>query len=330
MLDLNDLRVFERVAALKGFSAASHALDIPKSSVSRSVRRLEAHIATPLLHRTTREVTLTEAGAALFARCAGLIDRLDQTVDYVGSLKDGPRGSVRISTGIGFGINVLAELLPSFAALYPNVSIALDLSSDPADLVSDRIDVAIRFGPLPDSSIVAKRLGVLHRYLCASPSYLTRRGTPTSFEELVEHDLIALPIAEGCQPPLIFRRGLEAVKHRQSPRFSVNCALTIHRLILNGAGIGLSSGYLCGPEIEAGRMVRLLAEWTLPSVPVHAVFPSHREHMPAIRAFIDFMGANCWEGRHWQADPIAPLVDQAGAACLSSSSSSPRPVSHEP
>ena len=304
MIDLNDLRVFERVAAHLSFSKAAAELDIPKSSVSRSIQRLEAELSTQLLQRTTRKTALTEAGDALHEKCSPVFGELNQTIEYVGSLREGPRGCLRISCGIGFGINVLGELLPGFLLKYPNVDINLDLTSQSADLVGDRIDVAIRMGPMPDSQVMAKRLGVLHRYLCASPDYLARRGTPLVIDDLRQHDLIALPVADGRKPNWHFAKAGEAVEHKQSARISVNDALTIHYLVLNGAGIGVISGYLCTPEFAAGRLVRLFDQWTLPPVQVHAVFPSQRELSPMVRAFVDYMRENSRPGHHWQNDPL--------------------------
>ncbi|SFO43302.1 LysR family transcriptional regulator [Sphingomonas sp. OK281] len=314
MIDLNDLRVFERVAALRGFSAAARALELPKSSVSRSVQRLEAELSTRLLQRTTREVVLTESGRVLFEKCAELLGRLEETIDYVGSLQDGPRGCLRVSTGIGFGIKVLGDILPGFLLRYPKIDLVLDLSSQPLDLVSERIDVAIRLGPMPNSQIVARKLGVLRRYACASPEYLARRGTPMAVDDLLEHDLIDMSAADGRRSDWCFVKGDETIVHKQSARIEVNDALTIHKLILNGAGIGLVSGFLCAPDFGSGQLVRLFDEWTLPSVDVHAVFPSQREMAPAVRAFIDYMRENSREGHHWQDDPIA-LGSQRKVLC---------------
>ncbi len=304
VIDLNDLRVFERVAALSGFSAAARALGLPKSSVTRSVQRLEIELATRLMQRTTRAVVLTETGTALFERCAEMLGRLSETIDYVGSLSHGPRGCLRISTGIGFGVNVLGELLPEFTQRYPNVEIILDLSSQTSDLIGSRFDVAIRMGPMPDSQIVARKLGELNRYVCASPVYLDRRGTPTTFDDLGSHDLVDLLLGDGVKSRWRFKRAGELVEFKQSARISVNDALTIHRLLVNGAGIGITSGYLCSPDIKAGRLVRLFSDWMLPAVQVHAIFPSQRELAPAVRAFIDFMREQSRDGHHWQNDPI--------------------------
>ncbi len=226
-------------------------------------------------------------------------------LEYVGGLGNGPRGMLTISAGIGFGVNVLSELLPEFLQSYPNIDAVLDLSSRPADLISERVDVAIRMGAMPDSQMVARKLGVLHRYCCASPGYLSRRGTPKIIQDLRDHDLIDLPIRDGKKFTWVFAQNGQVVEHRQAARLSVNCALTIHRMLLNGAGIGLSSGYLCAPEFAAGRLVRLFPEWTVPPVFVHAVFPSPRQMAPAVRAFVEFMIAQSREGHQWQRDQLA-------------------------
>ncbi|MDT8356056.1 LysR substrate-binding domain-containing protein, partial [Roseomonas mucosa] len=122
---------------------------------------------------------------------------------------------------------------------------------------------------------------------------------------LRNHDLVEFPNSDGRGVAWTFRKADCTVEHRQDPRFTVNCALTIQRLLLNGAGIGVSSGYLCVPEIAAGKMVRLFEDWSLPSVPVHAVFPSHRERSSAVRVFLDFLRETCWDGHQWQFDPLA-------------------------
>ncbi|WP_430913861.1 LysR family transcriptional regulator [Methylobacterium sp. sgz302541] len=304
MIDLNDLRVFERVATLRSFAAASRELKVPRSSVSRSIQRLEATVGVRLLQRTTRDVTLTEAGVALLDQSAESLARLGDALDYVSGLGEEPRGTLRISAGIGFGVNILSELLPEFIRRHPNVDATLDLSSTPADLVAERIDVAIRMGPMPDSQIVAKRLGLLHRYLCASPDYLSRRGTPAVIDDLRRHDLVDLPVRDGRKSTWVFVKDQERVEHRQAARLSVNCALTVHKMLLNGGGIGLSTAYLCAPELEVGRLTRLLPEWSIPAVVVHAVFPTQRQLAPAVRAFVQFMIEHPKAGAYWQHDAL--------------------------
>ena len=300
MFDLNDLRVFERVGTLLSFSGAGRALSQPRSNISRSVARLEAALGTRLIHRTTREVELTPAGESLMARCTAALGDLGDALAYVGSLATEAHGELHVSVGIGFGINVLAEQLPIFLQRYPQVDVLLDLTSRPAELVSEHIDVAIRLGPLPDSSMVAVRLGEMRRALCASPAYLEREGTPRTPEELAAHDVIEMPGADGRSRTWNFVRDGKTTEVAVEPRVSVNDALTINRLIQNGAGIGIISCYLCASEIQAGRLVHILPEWTPPSVAVNLLFPSKRELAPAVRAFVDFMKEANPPGLHWQ------------------------------
>jgi len=301
-MDLNDLRVFEKVGALLSFSAAARALGLPKSSVSRGVARLEAALGVRLCQRTTREVVLTEAGAALLHRCAEIMGRIAETVDYVGGLAGAPRGMLRVSAGIGFGVNILSGLLPEFRRRYPDVSVTLDLSSRLSDLVADGVDVAVRMGPMPSSSIVAVKLGSLSRHLCASPVYLARRGTPGSLLDVTDHDTLEMPGPEGRARRWRFQRGAEVAIIEVNPQLCVNDALTLHRMILAGAGVGVSSGYLCAPEIAAGRLVRLFPDWSLDPVEVHLAFPSGRDLSPAARAFVDFMKQASKPGAPWRDD----------------------------
>jgi DNA-binding transcriptional LysR family regulator len=304
-LDLNHVRLFERVASLGGFSAAANALGLPKSNVSRSVALLEEALGTRLLQRTTRKVTLTPAGEALQQRCSTLLASLHETLDYVSSFAEIPRGTLRVSCGIGFGINMLAEFLPGFLERWPEVRVELDLSTRTSDLVGEQIDCAIRMGPLPDSSLMSIPLGAMSRYLCASPEYLNRRGVPQSISDLVAYDIVEMPSSTGRPRPWIFERCGETVRIDPMPRVSVDEALTIHRLVRNGAGIGIISGYLCGYEVLAGRLVHLLSDWRCPPVPVSLVFPSRRELAPSVRAFADHLKAHCEAGKGWMEDPLA-------------------------
>ena len=162
MLDLNALRVFEKVASLKSFTAAARALGLPKSNVSRAIARLEAELGSRLFQRTTRDVALTLTGEALLERSTEIIASLGEALAYVGGLAGQPRGVLKVSAGMGFAVNVLAEQLPEFMRRYPEIVIALDLETRTADLVADAVDVAVRLGPLPDSDLVAVRRDVVH------------------------------------------------------------------------------------------------------------------------------------------------------------------------
>jgi LysR family transcriptional regulator, regulator for bpeEF and oprC len=303
MIDLNDLRVFEKVASLRSFSAAARALGLPKSSVSRSVTRLETELGTRLLQRTTREVELTESGSVLKGRCVDLLSRVDETIAQVGKFSDSPRGLLRISTGIGFGLNVLSEVLPRFLKRYPDVEVAVELTSRLVDPVAEGVDVAIRLGPMPDSNLVAKRLGAIQRYMCAAPSYLERRGSPATLQEVHEHDIVEMLGADGRPRCWMFSNDAgETVEIEARPRLSVNDSFAIYRLVVNGAGIGCLSAYMCTPELEKGRLVRLFPGWTMPATEVSAVFPSNRDLSPTVRAFVDYMRDVSAPGQSWSDD----------------------------
>jgi LysR family transcriptional regulator for bpeEF and oprC len=290
MMDLNDLRVFERVAALRSFSAAARALELPKSSVSRSVARLETELGTRLLQRTTREVVLTESGTLLRARCVSILASVGEAIDVVGGFASAPQGLLRISAGLGFGVHVLSLVMPQFLERYAEIEVSLRLGSRSMDLVADSIDVAIHMGPLADSQLIASRLGTMERYLCAAPAYLERRGTPCTIEELRGHDRIETPGDDGRPRSWVFfNESGEIVRFEAKPRLSTNDTVTIHRLILNGGGIGVLSGFVCAPDLREGRLVRLLPGWQMPALEVSIVFPSGRELSQTVRVFIDFL-----------------------------------------
>ena len=314
VLDLNDLRVFERVAALSGFSAAGRALSLPKSTVSRSVRRLEAELGTRLLQRNSRDVMLTEAGKLMLQRCQGIVGRIEDALRDVEALAAHPRGRLTVGAGVAFGANILGDLMPTFLRRYPDISVVLTLATAPDQLDADHLDVAIRIGTLPPSSAVARRLGRLSRHLCAAPSYLERRGAPRHPEDLREHDVIELPGHDGRVRPWRLARGADVFNLERRPRVEVNDVLTLHRLVLGGAGVGCLSGYLYGPDILAERLVGVLPGWSLDPLDVHVTFPSRRDLAPSVRAFIDFMVAETGGGHHWDDDPLAAAAVHLPAA----------------
>lgn len=311
MIDLNDLRVFESVASRRSFSAAARALGMPNSSVSRSIKRLEARIGTRLVQRTTREVGLTDAGVALHGRCVEMLKRIDEGIDFVSSLGAQPRGLLRISVSIGIGYSVLPELMPDFLRNHPQVDVALELTSRLVDLVAEGLDVTIRMGVLPDSRLVVRRLGTIQLLLCASPTYLEREGVPCTLDELHEHATIEMLGLDGKPRNWMFSNGSnETMKVEIQPRVTVNDPGLIHKLVLNGAGIGCLPAHLCASDIKTGRLIRLLPQWRTPVVEMSVLFPSSRELSPAVRAFVDLLVKKAAAGQLAQVDP-AFTTDQS-------------------
>jgi LysR family transcriptional regulator for bpeEF and oprC len=285
MIDLNDLRAFEKVAAMKSFSAAARDLGLPKSTLSRCIARLEEELDARLFQRTTREVALTPAGEALQLRCAGLLGALEDALGEVRSSTSAPRGHLRVTS---FAANLLRRELPAFLERYPGLTVAVDVSSETKDLLADA-DVAIRLGRMPDSGVVATRLRSVKRYLCASPSYIDRRGMPDSLDDLAELDTIDMPGAYGRPRCWTFTKAGETKRLEIPTRASVNDEASIKSLLVDGAGIGVVSAYCAGPALASGQLVRLFPEWSIPPVDVNIVFASKRGLSPNVRAFVDFM-----------------------------------------
>jgi LysR family transcriptional regulator, regulator for bpeEF and oprC len=318
VMDLNNLRVFERVASLKSFSAAARALGLPKSSVSRSVARLEDELGTRLLQRTTREVALTEAGSAFSQRCKEILAQVDATIDYVSGLGVAPRGLLKLSAGIGFGVNVLSAIVPRFMAMYPHVDVSIELTSKNLDLITEGIDIAIRMGPMPDSVMMTTRLASLRRYMCASPQYLASRGSPATLDELAEHDTVEMLGMDGKPRVWSLTDAMgESVNVSVRPRLFVNDPLTIYKMVSNGAGIGCLTAYLCLPDIESGRLVQLFPEFALPKIDVNIVFPSSKALSPSVRAFVNFMKESALPGAWWVNDSDDRVVRRQSRASAS-------------
>jgi LysR family transcriptional regulator, regulator for bpeEF and oprC len=308
LTNLDDLKVFERVAALESFSAAGRALRIPKSTVSRCVSRLESQLGVRLIQRTTHSVRLTQAGRNFKAKCTAILAHVDEAIYSVGRLNTAPKGALKINATIGFSYFALAETLPAFMDSYPGVEVTIDLTSHPIDLVAGGIDVAIRMGNLPDSRLVATGLGTMQKYLCASPSYLDRRGIPLSVKDLRGHDTIETPGRNGMQRIWEFHKApREIEKFTIPPRLIVNDPGMIYRLVLNGGGIARVPGYLSAPDILGGRLTRLLPEWNSPPVDVSLVYPSSKGLSPIVRVFVEHMKQIAASGKLWLDDPIAKV-----------------------
>jgi DNA-binding transcriptional LysR family regulator len=249
---------------------------------------------------------LTASGLAFKKGCLEILTRVNQAIDDVSSSSAAPKGTLKINATIGFSYFVLSETLPKFLETHPNIDVLLELTSQPADLVTEAIDVAIRIGNLPDSRIVAIGLGTMQKYLCASPSYLKRRGTPESIAALSHHDTIETPCRNGLPRAWRFSKNSgEVLTFDVSRKLLVNDPGMIYRLVLKGAGIACIPGFLCARDIEAGRLIRLFPEWAMPSVDVSIVYPSKRGLSPAVRAFVQHMKQTAAESTLWMDDPIA-------------------------
>jgi DNA-binding transcriptional LysR family regulator len=276
-MDLNHLGLFEAVARTRSFSAAARELGIPKSSASRGVARLEADLGVQLLLRTTRQVSVTAEGTALYDRMTPLLRALRAVVGELPRREEEPTGELRVTAPVDLGVLFLPEIVTRYAARYPGVSVDVRLSGRVVDLVAERFDVALRVAPkLADSTLLVRRAAPIVMQLFASPLYLARRGTPRSEPELAGHDWVTFRTG-----PQRLRAGAPRELLGVAPRSRIACddLLFVRNAVRAGAGVALLPRFLAEPDVVAGRLVRLLPRFERVTSWVHVVTPASR-HVP--------------------------------------------------
>lgn len=292
MQDLNDMLLFAEVVERGGFAAAGRALGLPKSRLSRRVAGLEAQLGVRLLQRTTRKLSLTDVGETYLRHCQALRESAQAAADAVANAQTEPRGTIRVVCPVTLAQTVLADVMPIYLARHPQVRVEMEVNNRVVDLVKDGVDVALRVRlTLEDSgSLIVKRLDDAHSVLVASPALLARQGTPTTLDEASRLDSVAMSAVDGTTSiRLTSPQGREAVLTYR-PRYVADDLLTLKRAVLAGSGMCWLPDYMCEDELNDGRLVRLLPDWTTPVGVVHAVFPSRRGMTPAVRSFLDFLG----------------------------------------
>jgi DNA-binding transcriptional LysR family regulator len=288
---LGDIRLFVETANLGGLSAAGRKLGLSPAAASARLVKLEASLNARLLERTTRQLRLTEEGRMYLAHCQQAIQALDDARAALQAGRSVIRGKVRVSATSDFGRHVLKGWLDEFNVLYPEVTFALALSDSLSNLVQDDIDLVIRFGVPPDSSLVARRLAPNRRVLCASPAYLKLHGIPDHPGDLDRFDYIVLSSASGAANEWRFSRGSEVETFTvplERARETNDGALA-REWAVDGHGIVMKSVWDVGADLRAGRLHILMPEWRSPDVPVHALYQRSRYIAPRVRALLDFL-----------------------------------------
>ncbi len=293
-VDLNDVLAFAAVAEAGSFTAAAERMDSSKARLSLQVRRLETALAQELFHRTTRRLTLTEAGARLMQTSIPAL-RLAQQGLSQASRSEAPRelsGTLRIACTVEHAVHQLAAYVAEFAALHPKLEIDLRSNDRVADLVREGIDIALRKGWLPDSSLRAVKLGRFEQILVASPDYLQRVGRPKKPEDLARYDWLALTL---LSTPLTWKfsdkQGHSQTVRMKHPRLRTDNPGTLRSLAEAGAGITALDSASVAAALESGRLQRLLPQWRLPEGGQYAVFPPGRHQPPQVQAFMAFYKA---------------------------------------
>lgn len=281
------IRTFVRVAEAGSFAKAADTLNLPRSSVSKLVQDLEAHLGTKLVERTTRSVTMTIEGIAYHERALRLLADLDDMDGTIAGSRSAPKGKLRVDIGSVLANQILIPALSDFQHHYPDVDLMLGVSDRPADLVSEGIDCVIRGGALSDSSMKARKLCELDYVLCASPAYLGGLHLPERPDDMAKHRIVSyFSASSGKRFPLRFQRGEERSEYLStSSGISVNESTAHLNALLAGLGIGQSFGFLARPHIEKGRLIELLPDWKPDNHTLHLVYPADRFPNPRLRAF---------------------------------------------
>jgi DNA-binding transcriptional LysR family regulator len=295
-LDLIDVALFVRVCATRNLSAAGREFGLSPAASSARMAQLERRLGARLLHRTTRQIALTQDGEAFLERAVPLLEAAEQAASSVGGAGGHPQGLLRVSASVSFGRLHLMPALATFLAEYPGIRLDLRLSDRVIDLAANGIDVAVRIGPLRDSALVARTLAPSRLWLAASPAYLARHGMPRRPQELADHQCLVL---EGMNP-WHFKDGKEVLSMRVNGRLQSDNGEALRDAALAGLGIALQSTWAMYEQLKSGSLVRVLAAFPIASESVVSAQYLNRNFLPPkTQAFIDFFAARFGPAPYW-------------------------------
>ncbi|WP_332681052.1 LysR family transcriptional regulator [Bosea sp. (in: a-proteobacteria)] len=292
-----DLDVFARVVTAKSMSAAGRELNLSPAVISKRIRRLEERLGVRLLQRTTRQLSLTEAGQGFYERVVAILGSIEEAESWVASGTGQARGTLRVSAPTSFGRLHIAPHLKPFLDANPLVNVDLILTDAFVDIIGEGFDLAVRIADLRDSSLVARRLAPNHRILCATPAYLAAHGMPAAIEDLSNHTLIAHNAdqwrLDGPEGP---------VSVRVTGQLRTNSSEVVREALLAGVGIALRSTWDVGPELKSGALARVLPDYSVGKrVAVYAVYPSRRHMEQKVRVFVDYLAELYGATPYWDA-----------------------------
>lgn len=298
---LGAIQVFAQVVESGSFAKAAERLGLSTSAASRQVADLESHLQTRLLNRTTRKVSLTETGRAFYERSVQLLSDLAEAEQEASRAAVEPRGTIRLTTSVNFGVRHIAPAIADFLAQHPGVRFDVSLADRVVDLVEEGFDLGIRIGTPGPDNLVARKLGETRLVPCASPAYLAAHGAPATPEDLARHNCFTY---EYVSP-----RNLWRFQDRSGNEHNVRVSGTLHsnngdllaEAAARGAGIIFEPAFIVGPDVRAGRLVPLLQEFVPPPVPIYAVYPSRKHLSAKVRRFVEFLISRFAESQDWSA-----------------------------
>lgn len=298
MHDVRDMLFFARVVRARSFSAAAQQAGVSKSHVSKAVSRLEAALGVRLLHRSTRRLSLTEAGEAYFEHCDRILDELALADRTIGRWHEAPRGRLKISASVAFGTLHIAPALPEFMRRYPGVSVDMTINDRLVDLAEDGFDLAVRITSEPGPNLVSRRLAPIRRKICASPDYLARAGMPRTPADLARHN--CLDYTHLNEQGVWHLKGPDGeVSVPVAGTLRINDDEALSQSVLGGLGLALLPTFIVGKDLQAGRLVEVLPGHAPPERFVHVVHLPNR-HLPLkAKAFIEFLAGRFGREPYW-------------------------------
>jgi DNA-binding transcriptional LysR family regulator len=284
-MDLNEILVFAKVVQAGSFTRAAKQLAMPKSTVSRKIAELEERLDARLLQRTTRKLSLTDAGRTYFDYCARIVGEIDEAEHAVTSLQATPRGLLRVTAPVN--LSFLASIVADYLKRYPEVSIELFCTERNVDLIEERYDLGIRAGVLSDSTLIARSLGVIRWFMVAAPSYLKKHGQPRSPEDLRKHQCLLFSPGGRGLAELRLEGSEQTLQIPVTVRMMTGDTDVLHAAANAGLGIAVLPAFQCIDDVRAHRLERVLPSWCPRSIPIHLVYPSIRHLSPKVTSFVD-------------------------------------------
>lgn len=282
------MKVFVAVVEAASFAAAADRLDMSRAMVSKYVQNLEDHLGTRLLNRTTRRLSLTESGSVFFERSVQIISDVSEAEQVAGHMSAVPRGTLKVTMPLAYGLHRLGPVIADYVSAYPSVKLDISLSDRKVDLIEEGFDLAIRIGTLPESGLIARKLGSDSIIVCASPDYLNRHGTPRTPKDLTGHSCLGYTLTNSGDEWNLKKPGEEAAIRITGPVRADNGDL-LRLAAVNGAGLIFQPFFIVADDLQAGRLVQVLADYVSKELGIYAIYPSRKHLSAKVRTFVDFL-----------------------------------------
>lgn len=295
----SEVALFIQVVDSGSFTAAAERLGVSRAVISKHLSRLERQLGVQLLHRTTRRLSLTEAGQILYQGSRPNLAAIDEVQAEVSRLQSQPVGELRLNSPMSFGVLHVAPAIPAFLKQYPSVQVDIQLDDRKLDVIEGGFDVSIRIAELEDSSLVARRLGPCRHVLVAAPAYLQQRGRPEVPADLARHQIATYRYQQSSEDWHFIGPGQKQSAIKVNSHVRMNNSLALHEALLAGAGIARMPTFVVGQSIKTGRLQHVLPGYRSPELSIYAVYPQRRYLSPKVRAFIEFFAGVISESPDW-------------------------------